>query len=64
MRIGRRIRDARERAGLTQKELAERCGLSRVYVIKLESGEHDNPTIKVLQAIAKALKVPLTDLIS
>lgn len=64
LQLAKRIRDARERAGLTQQQLGERCGLSRVYINNLESGQHDNPTIKVLDAIAKALKVRVTDLIS
>ena len=64
LNLSKRIREARQRADLTQRQFAERAGLTREYVLKLESGEHDNPTIKVLEAIAKALKVRATDLIS
>lgn len=36
--LGAAIRGERERAGLTQKALAERAGLSRATIIALESG--------------------------
>lgn len=49
---------------MTQRVLAERAGLTREYVLKLESSELDNPTIKTLEAIAKALKLRVVDLIS
>lgn len=37
--IGKRIRDARKAAGLTQEELAERMGTSSVAVAQWETGE-------------------------
>ncbi|OGU23668.1 MAG: hypothetical protein A2580_13340 [Hydrogenophilales bacterium RIFOXYD1_FULL_62_11] len=37
--IGRRIRDSRKDAGLTQAELAERVGLSRATVVRIENGD-------------------------
>ncbi|MBC7462477.1 MAG: helix-turn-helix transcriptional regulator [Thermoleophilia bacterium] len=36
--IGAALRHFREEAGLTQEQLAERLGLTRFYVARLESG--------------------------
>lgn len=36
--LGRRIRDAREAAGLTQEDLAQRVALSRASVANIERG--------------------------
>jgi len=37
-RFGSRIRQLRESRGMTQEELAERCGLSQKFVSQLERG--------------------------
>lgn len=37
-RLGKRIRDAREDLGLSQKQLAERIAVNRTTVIRLERG--------------------------
>lgn len=55
-RFGRRIFDARTHAGLTQEQLAERCGLHVTYVSGLERARR-NPTLIVIVAIARALGV-------
>ncbi|MET0135147.1 MAG: helix-turn-helix transcriptional regulator [Kibdelosporangium sp.] len=36
---GARLREGRERAGLTQKALAEKCGLSRFQISRWETGD-------------------------
>ena len=40
--LGSRYRDYRQRADMTQKEVAERAGLSVVTVYKFESGAANN----------------------
>ena len=52
----------RKAQGLSRYELAKLAGVSRVYVAKLEAGRSD-PTVGMLQKLAKALGVPLTDLL-
>lgn len=52
--IIRKIIAARIELGLTQKELARKCGIKQSNISRLESGKA-NPTIKFLQKIAKAL---------
>jgi transcriptional regulator with XRE-family HTH domain len=47
---------------MSQMALAAAAGISREYVRKLEAGRSD-PTVGVLQRLAKALGVPLTTLL-
>ena len=54
--VGRRVAELRERAGLTQDQLAERLGNSVKYVQRVEHGG-DNLTIKTLLKWAKGLGV-------
>ena len=54
--VGKRIRQARELAGLTQEQLAERIGVSRTAVVRWESGETD-PTIDHLIEMTTVLRV-------
>lgn len=37
--IAKRIQDARLKAGMTEKELAKKCGLSPAYIQQIESGK-------------------------
>ena len=59
--FGRRIRILRRRAGLSQEQLALKCGLDRTYVGGVERGER-NISIVNIEKIARALGVSLTDL--
>jgi len=56
--FGHRLRELRERAGLTQTQLAERAGLHRQGIVKLERGERE-PAWSTLLALAEALGVDL-----
>ncbi|MDP4279706.1 MAG: helix-turn-helix transcriptional regulator [Dehalococcoides mccartyi] len=60
-RFGERIRDLRKKAGVSQEELADRAGVHRTYLGGIERGER-NPSLKNIDAIARALKVSLSDL--
>jgi transcriptional regulator with XRE-family HTH domain len=50
------LKQMREKAGLTQPELAERAGMNRFGIAKLEQGVRE-PTWATVQALAKALGV-------
>ncbi len=52
------LRDARRAAGLSQEELADRAGLSRMTVQKLEAGSID-PRVSTLMVLARALGLEL-----
>ena len=56
-----RLRDLRLRAALTQIDLAERAGVSRATIIRLEQGD-PNVLPTTLRKLARALKVKPTDL--
>ena len=53
-RIGKRISILRKMAGLTQEQLAEKAGLQRTHVGRIEAGKYA-VTLEVVQAIAEAL---------
>ncbi len=55
-RVGINVKKYRSARGLSQEELAFECGLHRTYVSGVERGVR-NPTVVVLEKIAKALKV-------
>lgn len=57
-RIGQRIAVLRTMAKLTQEQLAERAGLQRTHVGRIERGEYQ-VTGWVLEAIAQALGMTL-----
>ena len=60
--IGERIKAARKAAGLSQTELANRLSKTLRTVQKYESGEIE-PSIAIINAMAKELKVSPADLI-
>jgi ribosome-binding protein aMBF1 (putative translation factor) len=47
------VMDVRNRAGLTQEELARRMGTTRLVVARLESGRW-HPSMRTLQRLAEA----------
>ena len=50
------IREKREELGLSQKELAEKSGITQSFLCDIEQGR-SQPSIDVAIKIAKALKV-------
>jgi transcriptional regulator with XRE-family HTH domain len=62
MTFGARLKQARERAGLSQAELARRSGLSVRNVQNWEQG-HREPLAGRLLALARALGVPVESLL-
>ena len=62
MTTGQRIKAARKKAGLTQKELGERMGQSFQSIAQWEN-DLRNPKLETLQRIANALEVSIYELI-
>jgi transcriptional regulator with XRE-family HTH domain len=60
--VGARLRAVRRRRGFTLAELAKVVGTSESTLSRLESGERQ-PTLKLLLPLARALGVPLDELI-
>ncbi|WP_428306231.1 helix-turn-helix domain-containing protein [Lacipirellula sp.] len=61
--LGSAIRKARQKAGLTQEELAFRADVSRNYISLLEL-EQKSPTVQTLLKVANALGVKASQLVA
>lgn len=62
IKFGQKMQKARKEAGVSQEELAAKLAMHRTYIGMIERGER-NPTIRTLYKIAKALKVPSSELL-
>ncbi|MEU0807363.1 helix-turn-helix transcriptional regulator [Streptomyces sp. NPDC005970] len=60
--VGDRIRKLRTWRNLTQEKLAERAGMDRQAVNRIELG-HQAPGLDTLIRIAEVLEVPLAELV-
>lgn len=56
-----RIKELRARYDLTQEQLADKVGVTRMTIVFLEKGKY-NPSIKLAYKIAVALKTTIDDL--
>lgn len=54
--LGSKLKRAREKAKMTQAEVAEKAGIHVNYYARVERGE-ENPTYERLLRIKKALKI-------
>lgn len=61
MFIGRRIKQLRERKGLSQGDIEALSGMLRAYISRVEHG-HTVPSLETLERFAVALDVPLYQL--
>jgi len=62
--FGLTLRDLRRRAGLSQRELAERTGLDFSYISKVENGRLPPPAADTVVSICRVLEVPIEDLLA
>lgn len=60
--LGRRIREERVKAGLSIQQLADLAGLTKAYVVRVET-ETANPSMDVVARIAEALDLTIADLV-
>ncbi len=51
--LGALVREARERAGMTQAELAQRARVSREWLLKVEAGRTSAEMPRVLAVLAE-----------
>ena len=54
--IGARIRQLRKDLGMTQEQLAEKLGVQRPMVVKLEQGKFTDISLRVLIGLSKISK--------
>ena len=57
-KLAKILKDAREKAGLTQAEIAEKAGIHFNYYARVERGEV-TPRVDIVENIARALKINL-----
>ena len=60
--IGKYIADLRLERGMSQRELAEKSGLSNTEISRLENGKRVKPSPATLRGISEALGVEYSDL--
>jgi XRE family transcriptional regulator, master regulator for biofilm formation len=58
-----KIKRMRIKRGLTQMQLSQLSGLSQAYINELENGRKSNPSIIVLDKLAAALQVQISDIL-
>jgi transcriptional regulator with XRE-family HTH domain len=61
VRFGKRLRQVRQKKGISQEKLAELAGLHRTYVSSVERGER-NISLLNIEKLAQALGVRMSDL--
>jgi len=62
-KIGRMLKTLREARGLNQVELAKKAKVTTAYVSQLEAGKKKNPSLDVLQKLARALGCDVAELL-
>jgi XRE family transcriptional regulator, aerobic/anaerobic benzoate catabolism transcriptional regulator len=60
--IGRLVRLSRAKRGMTRRQLAQASGASERYLAQIEGGQ-GNPSVIILASIARALDVPIVELL-
>ncbi len=60
--VGPRLRSVRKQRGVTLTDLAERTGISKSTLSRLENGQR-RPSLELLLPLAEAYRVPLDDLV-
>jgi transcriptional regulator with XRE-family HTH domain len=62
-RLSRVLQTLRETAGMTQRDLAAKAKVTAGYIAQIEMGTKKNPSLDVLKRLARALGVPVTELL-
>ena len=59
--LGEKVRTERKLAGLTQEQLAEKVGVRRETIMRLEKAQY-NPSLKLAIDISRVLNAPIEDI--
>ena len=60
--LAKKIRELRNKKGLSQEKLARMADVSYNTIVKIESGDSKNPTFSTMSGIAKSLGISLDEL--
>jgi len=55
------LRGFRERAGRSRNNLAQEVGVDPSYLTRIEHGDREPPRLHIVEALARALRLPLQD---
>lgn len=58
--VGKRVKELRNKLGVSQEELADLAGLDRTYITSVECGKR-NISIVNIEKLAKSLNVTLNE---
>lgn len=58
--FGNRMKELRQSTGMTQQQLAEKCGISLPYINLLENSMR-KPSLKIVLKIVSALEINIVD---
>jgi transcriptional regulator with XRE-family HTH domain len=61
-RVGEKIREERQKAGLSLAQLSAATGVSKAHLVRLET-KPSNPSLEILHRIADALEITVADLL-
>ena len=62
MDIGKKLREAREKKGLSRDELVKKADITVNTLYKIETGKMPKPSFEIISKIALALDLSLDDL--
>lgn len=60
--MGYKLKEFREKAKMSQVELSQKSGVSRGTIISIENNSTKSTSTKVLEKLAKALGVSISDI--
>jgi len=58
-----RLRESRERKGISLQKLADKIGASKAHIWDLEKGRTTNPSLEILIGLSRALDVSIANLV-
>ena len=59
--LGEKVRKERKLAGLTQEQLAEKVGVRRETIMRLEKAQY-NPSLKLAIDISRVVEAPIEEI--
>jgi transcriptional regulator with XRE-family HTH domain len=62
-RLATVLRQLRAKRDMTQEDLAKSAKVTRSYIALLERGHKKNPSLAIMKKLARALDVPVTELL-
>ena len=62
--LGKRVKELRQKAGMTQEKLAALTGIDYKYIQKIEGKNPPAVRIDTIEKLARAFKIPISKLLA